>query len=1067
MKSRAFLSTLLLLISLVGILAPLPCRADYDPAAEIQRLIDKAAKDIEKDKEASAALDADMKKISKAFENLRELQKSIDEILIKVRHTNINNTTKMAFKAGLNFTKVIPTSQISEAATDFAFERIADYLNQKFPNSMTGQITQNVGTAKDSSIVAVQKFNWTISLSEQELAGYIRMETPELAAKEGSIDDNLIILKHSQLILQSGNLAVSQLDQLMKALLQQHKELARLKGAVDNDIKRLEEDIRSWKRQLELMGVFKSANEWSKSPDPVTFPTDSNYDFGTAASKMREAYQKLAGGSYSCSSYHNGVWNAYQGAQRKLSDLLKPIYDAARAACASGNGDACQAAWARASAAAANVYRAFENQVQGTSKQLRDDAKALADGPIHSFGLSLHKWDQNEVDMVIWGEDHTVKLEGQHGDWLATAIWQYALSSYSINNVSPRFYPLSVKRLAESDKLLQEWQDDAKNLKDYFQKRMDSAKRSAGTVTGLSSTATQLAGELQPNIEIWDCFRSEGSYGYDPKMVNIEHVRNQYDRLSHFEAAFAAISRGGEDAGRQFIEAASKNVDLTNKVVDALRGAASVKGSADKLVASAREQRSAQEGNLDVSGGQIYSILGHYGVNDSGIKALDQRIKDALADPLALEKEALSQIPLMPGYPVKNMVLTREGIEGLKATVNRILSSIDSARYSYARAYKATQEAEAGLDAALQTMRDKLAPIFPAEVPYFFKDEVLGEYSEPEDYLAIRLRNQVGAPEQLPDSGLGSGQLIERYAALAERYHALVDPMMPVARANRYAPAMEEILKKLEADAGRLAGLNNAAFSSESNRYSNDAYKLITQAGNEGKVEPKSRINVAYGAIMSRLSSISFSYYERQRLSQAQSTLRGAIDGINAFLGNPEAMGGWSAAQNWIDSIGSVTNQVDVSVRENSSIKGLMGQLDGLIPRLKVVASHVDAATLQRDTQAIQVMYGDFAKAYENRNLAAVTHFLGSGWRTADGSDVNDLESTLGNSFRVFDSIVFKITGLSIQRTANFYQVSYQAALTGRSNRMQKSHEESSGIVDTVAITPDGPRIMKTSGILH
>jgi len=1066
MNTRSLPGVLLLVLSLAGLFLPSVCHADYDQAAEIQRLIDRASKDIAKDKEASAALSSDMKKVYKSFENIAEVQKSVDDVLIKVRHTNINNTTKMAFQAGLNFTKVIPTSQISEAATDFAFERVADYLKEKYPNAMNGRITQNVGRAKESSVTGVQKFNWTISLDEQALAGYIRTETPELAAKEGSIGDNLIILKHSQLIRQAGDQAISQLDTLLKALLEQHKLLAGLKGSVDNDIKRLEEEIRSWNRQLELIGILKSANEWSKSPDMVTFPTDSNYDFGTAASKMREAWQKLAGGSYSCRSYDNAVWNAYQGAQRKMSDLLQPIYEAARAACASGNGAACSAAQARASAAAASVRRAFESQVVGTTKQLHADAKAMADGPIHSFGLSLYKWNKNEVDMVIWGEEHTMKMEGQHGDWLGMAIWQYALSNFRANNVSPRFYPMSVKRLAQSEKVLQEWKVDAKNQKDYFQQRMDAAKRSTSTVAGYASTATQLAGELQPNIEIWDCFRSAGSYGYDPSRGSFENVRYQYDRLAHFEAAFNVISRNGEDAGRQLIEAASKNVALTNKVVDALRGAASVMDRADKLVASAKKQRIAQEGDLDVNGGQVYAILGHYGVNDSGIKALDQRIKDALADPLVLEKEALSQVPLMPGYPVKNMVLTNNGIEELKATVKRILASIDNARDSYERAYKNTERAEASLDTALQAMRDKLTPIFPAEAPYFFKDEVLREYSESEDHLALILRNRIGAANQLPDSGLGSGKLIERYAALAKRYHALVDPMIPVARANRYAPAMEEILKKLEADSGRLSSLNNAAFSKESNRYSNDAYKLITKANNEGKVEPKSRVNVAYGAIMSKLSSISFNYYQGQRLSRAQAILREQIGYINAFLSNPDGNGGWLIARQHLDNIESVKKQIDASVRNHPSIQALVDQLDALKAKLRAVANKVDSGTLERDRQAITAMYADFSNAYQSKNYSAVSRLFSRNWHAADGSDIYDLEETLSNSFRMFNSVKMSIEGLSIQRVEGSYKVRYQATLTGSISRL-RPHKETSNVEDTVSITPDGPRIMSSTGILH
>jgi len=623
-----------------------------------------------------------------------------------------------------------------------------------------------------------------------------------------------------------------------------------------------------------------------------------------------------------------------------------------------------------------------------------------------------------------------------------------------------------VKRLAQSEKLLQDWQDEAKNQKEYFQKRAEAAKRSAAIVAGLAPEATQMAGKLQPNIELWDCFRSEGSYGYDPVMVNFEHVRSQYDRLAHFEAAFSAVSRDGEDAGRQLIEAASKNVELTNKVVEALRGVAPIKEKADKFVTSAKELRSAQDGNLDISGGHIYAILGNYGVSDSGIKALDERIK-ALSDPATLEKEALSQIPGMPGYDFKNQVLTKEGVAGLKTSVNKALASIDSARDRYASAYKNVQEAETSLDGVLQTMRDKLTPIFPEEVPYFFKDAVLGEYSEPEEHLALLLRDRVGPAEQLPDSGLGSGPLIERYAAMAERYHALVDPMMPVARANRFAPAMEEMLKKLKADSGRLQGLDNNAFMNESNRYSNDAYLIYQKASNEGTVEPKSRLSVAYGAIIGALSEISSAYYQRQRLSEAQSSLRNAIDGINTFLGNPEAMGGWSAAQQWMDSIGYTKGAVDASVKNHPTIQALLGQLDGLMDKLKEVASHVDSSTLQKDTQAIQAMYADFVRAYQSKNLTALTHFLASGWQAADGSNVDDLETNLSNSFRVFDSIVFKISGMNIQRTANFYQVSYQAALTGRISRLKKSHEETANVVDTVVITPDGPRIQKTTGMLH
>jgi len=1041
------------------------CRADYDPAAETERLIEKAKKDIVKDKEAMALVDADMKKISRAFDKLREAQKNVDDILVKVRHTNVNNTTKMAFKAGLNFTKIIPTEHISEAATDFAFEQVADYLNGKFPNSMTGQITQNVGQAKTASIASVQKFNWTISLSEQEIAGLLRMENKDLAAKEGSLDDNLIILKHSQLILQSGNFAVSQLSQLMKALLEQHKELARLKGALENDIKRLEEDIRAWNRILELSGIIKGANQSSSAPAPASFPRDPSYDFGTAASNMKESYAKLAGGSYGCASYHEGVWNAYQGAQRKLGEMITPIYQAVNAACASGSPEACQAAWARASAAAARVYNAFDTQVQAALKQVQQDARNEADGPLNAFARDLYKWGQSEIDIVMWGEERSLKLQGQHGDWLAMAIWQYALSTSGSGAISPRYYALPLRQLLQQEKMIQDWQDDTKAARDWFQKRFDGARRSSNMAGGLAPMATQFAGTLQPKIELWGCFQYEG-LNRDQAVSRLNNTRYEWDRLKVFDVAFKAVAKDGEDAGKQLVDAANKNLEQTTKVVDALRGIGTIKAAADRLVAASREIKMAQEGNLNLSGGHIYAILGSYHISDTGLKALEKRI-ESLNTAEALDKEALSTILGMPGYDYKNQVLTPEGIANLKTNVNRALASIDGARERYAAAYKAVQEAERDLDAVLQAMRDKLTPIFPEQVPHFLKDAVLGDYSGPEDYLPLLLRDRVGPPGELPDSSLGTGPLIERYTVLAARYHALVDPYIPMARAGRYATTMEELLKKFRAESGRLQGLNNNDFTKESNRWSNEAYKIYERASNEGRVEPKSRLSVAYGAIISALSEISSAYYQRQRLAEAESLLKGAIDSINTFLGNPDAMGGWSSAQMWMDSIGHTKNQVDSSVRTHASIQSLLGQLDGLMAPLREVASRVDAGTLQRDSQAIQSMYQEFANAYQTRNLRALTRFLARGWQTADGSDISDLETTLGNSFRVFESIVFKISDMSIQRVGTEYQVSYQASLTGRVPRTQKAHEDKSRIVDTGVITPDGPRITRTSGILR
>jgi len=1072
MRPRQLLGTLLVLImSLTGMLVATPCWADYDPAAEIQRLIDKAVKDRQEAQEALQTLKASRQKMKEQFLFINETDLALANNLRRIRMIDARNKAMLVVTTGLNITAINAPQKLAEIGTSLAVDLSSEYLRNNYPKLFDTSVTVELPKLGLNSVTEMREFNKTMSMNDKEVEKRIFDEDPKFAEyienrgwlkktlSGDKLSDELIALKRAEFMVKDGTRAAGALKALKQELLNKQHDLLQAIAVLEHEIQLLDEAIRSWNRQLELQGVLKSAYERTREPDPVTFPVDPNYDFGTASSKMKEAWQKLAGGQYSCRSYNNAMWDATKGAQTQLNKQVNAIYAALRSC---GYTEAC---WARASAAAASVYRAYESQVLGTAKQQREEAKALADGPIHSFGLELNKWNQNEVDMVIWGEEHTVKMEGQHGDWLGMSIWRYALANYPVS-VFTRIYPMSLKRLVQSEKQLQQWQDDARNLKEDFQKRAEVAKRSTAIVASLAPAATEMAGTLEPNIELWDCFRYEGSYGYDPAMVSFERVRYQYDRLSHFEAAFNGVSSNGEEAGAQLIERASKNVELTNKVVEALRSAISVSGVADRLVASAKKLRTAQDGNLDASGGQIYGMLRSYNISESGLKALSERI-DALSDPVVLEKEALAEAMRFPGAPYKERILNKEGIEAVKASVNRQLASIDSARDSYARAYRDTQQAESSLDSELQAIRDRLASVFEEEVPYFFKEEVLREYRDSDDYLALVLRDRYGPVADMPDSGLGSGPLIERYAALAERYHALVDPMMPVARANRYAPEMEEMLKKLQADAGRLGGLDNAAFSRESNRYSNDAYRLITQAGNEGKVEPKSRINVAYGAIIGKLSEIAFDYYQRQRLSQAQSSLQSAIASINAFLGNPDAMGGWQAAQSWMDSIPATQRAVDASVRDHPAIAPLLAQLDGLMERLKAAASNVDANTLQRDTQAIRTMYADFASAYQNRNLPGLIHFLSTDWQAADGSNVYDLETTLGNTFRVFDSIVFRITGMNIQRSGHFYQVSYQAALTGRIRRMQKSHEETSNVVDTVVITPDGPRIQSTTAMLH
>ena len=1062
----------------LSFLFPAACRADYDPTAETQRLIDIATQNLEKDKSVLEGIETDIKTNTKTFGDFNHTEEALNAVLDKCRRLDVNNRMKLVLAADVNLVQSLFISKnqladgveeavkdfLKDFAKDYVTDAATNYINERWPGIWSDGSTMQVGAAMDSSVQAVQKFNVALKMNYVAVDAYVRQENPDLAKKDGLLNGDLLILKHTEIILQKGKEAIQALEQLKSERLEKFKKLSTLKAVVQNDIARLQDDIRSWNRSIGLDSEIKKSNESSSAPPIVTFSANPSYDFGTAASNMHEAYQKLASGAYSCASYESALGNAWSGAQNKLNEILTPLYAAYTAAemsCSQSNYSSCSAG-DRLRAQIASVNNSFETQVRGTMIQLVQDAKSVADGPLLSFAQSMHQWGLNQVD---FGDGNVANILGARGDGLGLYIWQYALSTSASNAIPQRFYAVGFRQMTQLDELLKGWLDDAKYLKDYFQQRLETARRAASQSAGLASTATQLAGKLQPNIELWSCFEDMGSDPNAPSSLIYWGLRYDYDLLSHFESGLAAISRDGEAAGRQLVDEAASKYDLTVKVVEVMRGAATVKAATDKLVAAAYEVVAAQQGDIDVSGERIYSLLGAYGISSTGLKSLEDRIK-SLSDPAALEKEALSQILGAPGYSFQSQVLNKDGIEALKASVRNQLTAIDNARDRYATAYANTQNAETNLDTLLQGMRDKLAPIFPEEVPWFTKDAIL-EDNYQSDRLELSFRYESSAPGQLPDSGLGSDKLIERYATLAESYHALVDPEIPLAKVNRYAPAMEDLLKELMANLDRIQSMDPTAFMNESNRYFSNSHQIYQQASNAGTVDPKSRLFVAYVAIMGKMGEISYAYYQRQRLSQAEGSLQNLIDGINVFLGNSDAMGGWSSAQQWMDSIGYTKDAVDASVKNDPAVQALMRQLDNLMGKLKEVASHVDSATLQRDTQAIQAMYQDFTNAYQNKNLTALTHFLATNWQAADGSDINDLETTLSSTFRVFDSIVFKISGMSIQRVANSYQVSYQANLTGRINRIQKSHDEASSIVDTVAITPDGPVIMKTTGMLH
>lgn len=114
---------------------------------------------------------------------------------------------------------------------------------------------------------------------------------------------------------------------------------------------------------------------------------------------------------------------------------------------------------------------------------------------------------------------------------------------------------------------------------------------------------------------------------------------------------------------------------------------------------------------------------------------------------------------------------------------------------------------------------------------------------------------------------------------------------------------------------------------------------------------------------------------------------------------------------------------------------------------------------------SVEKLYADFAQAYQARDVGRLTRLMARDWKASDGSDLNDLEDILGNSFRVFDRIRFQIQGLQIRALGDDrYAVSYGVILTGEISQSGLKHQETSQVEDIVSVGPEGAHISSTRG---
>ena len=113
----------------------------------------------------------------------------------------------------------------------------------------------------------------------------------------------------------------------------------------------------------------------------------------------------------------------------------------------------------------------------------------------------------------------------------------------------------------------------------------------------------------------------------------------------------------------------------------------------------------------------------------------------------------------------------------------------------------------------------------------------------------------------------------------------------------------------------------------------------------------------------------------------------------------------------------------------------------------------------------IQNFYRRFKEAYESKDESQVVGFLSDDWTSANGGDVSDLENNLNRSFRVFDEIQYKISGLNIQSMGyNKYRVAYNVNIIGQIYDDDITHEEKSSVQEEVIVKHGKVKIIKTLG---
>jgi hypothetical protein len=1031
------------LLVLLLVLFPAASRAEYDQEAEIGRLIERATTEKRDVTAGLAGLRATREKLKQQFLFINDTEQQLAGNLQRIRAIDARNKAMLVISTGLNITAVNAPEKLAEAATSVVVDVASEFLRNNYPALFDSSVTVVLPKLGLEGVAAMRAFNTTMALTDAAIEQRIFAEDPAFAqdvANRGwlqktlsgdKLSDQLIALKRAQFQIRDGTLAEQALEQLKRELLARQALILQAIAALEQEEQRLEETIQSWGRHLDGVRVASAVPPVPQA-GPVVLPTGPMPDFGAAAAAMQDALARLKSNQVDCNGYESLVWAASWNADQLFQHLWM---GQVRDVCWSNgwSSDACKDATQRFDA---TIRSDYEARIGGAQRSLTEQFSA--ERPVADrFMASLRGWQAQKITVPDFGAGTRTTFQPTSGDEAAAAVWsgsEIALPPSYLDDYEMQVVRGGPPLLAQINQALAAVIAHARELDNDLAvvQAADNQTRSLAEVAG------ELARQWEPRLYFWSCVAGTRHWD-DQRWLRM---------LKAFPTVYPAHAETGRQAAKRYRDAVQVRQALLVSLASAYRDeAAIVRARVEAEDLRMRLLETGRETGVSLRSPDVAYSLWHMMTNAGVTQAMVKELAEVNPQ-LGNEVFVLEYVVGLQANhdPRRRPVLTDAALVRLRAELSAAAARVVPAYNDYQSLYAQLRRKQSEIDSRYRALRSAV-------------EAALGE---PAEYLAppqiLDARYLMDAAD-LPDPTAGVFEQLDAYEKLARDYHARIDPLHPAS--FPLVGPMDALVLKLQQGRGGLMGLEEPAFLQQLSAFMSDSEKLTAlavQAG--GTMGPAALFAKARARLMRLHGDISSAYFQGRAVGEVTRQLGQLVADVGGFLASPPAAGGVSVAQDWVLRVDEALAPAGraYSLRSDGGIASLMERLGALRARL---ASYQESS----GDALVRKLYQDFATAYQARNLRGVLRFMTPDWRASDGSDLRDLEDILDNSFRVFNSIVFAMSGLSITPAGDGrFTVRYAATITGRINQMNLNHQETAQVEDTVILTPAGPRILASHG---